>query len=104
MMAGPFDFLRFVSKLLNIIAGIALTFMMFLTVADVLLRAGRHPFVGTYEIVALLMALVIGFGIPQVSLDRGHVTWNSFGNSPRGVKCDEHLTRPVPDPVCIHWV
>jgi TRAP-type C4-dicarboxylate transport system permease small subunit len=73
MMAGPFDFLRFISKLLNIIAGIALTFMMFLTVADVLLRAGRHPFVGTYEIVALLMALVIGFGIPQVSLDRGHV-------------------------------
>lgn len=47
--------------------------MMFLTVADVLLRAGGRPIIGTYEIVALLLALVIGFGIPQVSLDRGHV-------------------------------
>lgn len=72
-MAGPFNILRFISKLLNYIAGIALTFMMFLTVADVLLRAGGHPIIGTYEIVALSLALVIGFGIPQVSLDRGHV-------------------------------
>ncbi len=73
-MAGPFDILRFISKLLNTIAGIALTFMMLLTVADVLLRAGGRPIIGTYEIVALLLALVLGFGIPQVSLDRGHVS------------------------------
>jgi len=72
-MAGPFNILRFISKLLNTIAGIALTFMMFLTVADVLLRAGGHPIIGTYEIVALSLALVIGFAIPQISLDRGHV-------------------------------
>ena len=72
-MAGPFPILRFVSNLLNTIAGIALTVMMGLTVADVLLRAAGHPIMGTYEIVALLLALVIGFGIPQVSLDRGHV-------------------------------
>jgi len=72
-MAGPFNILRFISKLLNYIAGIALTFMMFLTVADVLLRAGGHPIIGTYEIVALSLALVIGFAIPQISLDRGHV-------------------------------
>jgi len=67
------DFLRFISKLLNTIAGIAVTFMMLLTVADVLLRASGHPIIGTFEIVSLLLALVIGFGIPQVSLDRGHV-------------------------------
>jgi TRAP-type C4-dicarboxylate transport system permease small subunit len=72
-MLAPFHALRFISKLLNFIAGIALTFMMFLTVADVLLRAGGRPIIGTYEIVALLLALVIGFGIPQASLDRGHV-------------------------------
>lgn len=72
-MANPFGILRFISKLLNIIAGIAVTFMMFLTVADVLLRASGHPIIGTFEIVSLLLALVIGFGIPQVSLDRGHV-------------------------------
>jgi TRAP-type C4-dicarboxylate transport system permease small subunit len=73
MMATATGILRSISKLLNIIAGIAATFMMFLTVADVLLRAGGHPIIGTFEIVSLLLALVIGFGIPQVSLDRGHV-------------------------------
>jgi len=72
-MAMATDFLRFISKLLNTIAGIAVTFMMLLTVADVLLRASGHPIIGTFEIVSLLLALVIGFGIPQVSLDRGHV-------------------------------
>jgi TRAP-type C4-dicarboxylate transport system permease small subunit len=72
-MTGPFDLLRFISKVLNFIAGIAVTLMMLMTVADVLLRAGGHPIIGTFEIVALLLALVIGFGIPQVSLDRGHV-------------------------------
>src|SRR3990170_3705191 len=72
-MAGPSNPLKFISKILSFIAGIALTFMMLLTVADVLLRAGGHPIIGTYEIVALLLALVIGFGIPQVSMDRGHV-------------------------------
>ena len=68
-----FNMLKFVSKALNSIAGIAVTFMMLLTVADVLLRAGGHPIIGTFEIVALLLGLVVGFGIPQVSLDRGHV-------------------------------
>ncbi len=72
-MATPTDLLRSVSKFLNIVAGIAVTFMMLLTVTDVLLRAGGHPIIGTFEIVSLLLALVIGFGIPQVSLDRGHV-------------------------------
>jgi TRAP-type C4-dicarboxylate transport system permease small subunit len=72
-MPNPSDILRFISKLLNFIAGGAVTFMMLLTVADVLLRAGGHPIIGTFEIVSLLLALVIGFGIPQVSLDRGHV-------------------------------
>ena len=62
-----------VSKVLNAIGGGALTFMMFLTVADVLMRAGGHPILGTYEIVGLALALVIGFAIPRVSMDRGHV-------------------------------
>jgi TRAP-type C4-dicarboxylate transport system permease small subunit len=73
MMTTTFNILRFVSKLLSHIAGIALTVMMLLTVADVFLRAGGFPFVGTYEIVSLLLAIVIGFGIPQVTLDKGNV-------------------------------
>jgi len=66
--------LRIISNLLNTIAGAAVTFMMLLTVADVVLRAGGHPIIGTFEVVSLLLALVIGFGIPQVSIDRGHVS------------------------------
>jgi TRAP-type C4-dicarboxylate transport system permease small subunit len=62
-----------ISKTLNVIAGTALSVMMFLTVVDVSLRAFGKPIVGTYEIVGLLLAIVIGFGIPQVSSDRGHV-------------------------------
>jgi len=94
-MASPFKILRFVSRLLNIIAGVSVTVMMLLTVADVLLRAGGHPIIGTYEVVALLLALVIGFGIPQVSLDRGHVSMEFLLDkfSKRGRKVMHTLTR-----------
>src|SRR4030042_6799530 len=65
--------LQKVSKILSYIGGAALTFMMCLTVADVLLRAWGRPILGTYEVVSLTLAIVIGFSIPKVSLDRGHV-------------------------------
>jgi TRAP-type C4-dicarboxylate transport system permease small subunit len=61
------------AKVLNIIGGIALTFMMLLTVTDVFMRAGGRPILGVYELVSLSLAIVIGFSIPQVSLGRGHV-------------------------------
>lgn len=73
-MERAFNILFRVSSFLNWIAALALTFMMLLTVADVFMRAGGSPFIGTYEIVNILMGLVIGFGIPKVSLDRGHVS------------------------------
>ena len=94
-MASPFKILRFVSRLLNIIAGVSVTVMMLLTVVDILLRAGGHPIIGTYEIVGLLLALVIGFGIPQVSLDRGHVYMDFLLEklSKRGKKVMNTITR-----------
>src|SRR4030043_1043266 len=94
-MANPSDVLRFISKVLNFIAGGAVTFMMLLTVAAVLLRAGGHPIIGTFEIVALLLALVIGFCIPQVSLDRGHVYMDFLLEklSKRGKKVMNTITR-----------
>ena len=55
------------------IAGLALIGIMFLTVTDVILREFKIPIVGTYEIVSLLGAVVIGFAIPQTSIERGHV-------------------------------
>ncbi len=72
-METLFRILLRVSKILGFIAGAALTFMMFLTVADVLMRAGGRPILGTYELVSFALAIVIGFTIPKVSLDRGHV-------------------------------
>jgi len=70
---GLFGVLLRVITTLNHIGAAALTFMMFLTVSDVLLRAFGHPIMGTYEIVSQSLAVVIGFGIPKVSFDRGHV-------------------------------
>ena len=61
------------TKILDAIGGAALTLMMLLTVADVIMRAAGHPLVGTYEVVALSLSLVIGFTIPKVSFDRGHI-------------------------------
>lgn len=54
-------------------AGLSLAGIMFLTVADVILRTFKRPIVGTYELVGLLGALVIGFAIPQTSRTLGHV-------------------------------
>jgi TRAP-type C4-dicarboxylate transport system permease small subunit len=72
-METLFRILQRISKILSTIGGAALTFMMCLTVADVLLRAWGRPILGTYELVSLTLAIVIGFTIPKVSLDRGHV-------------------------------
>lgn len=72
-MEKLFGLLEKTSKGLSVIAGVALTLMMCLTVADVVMRAGGSPIMGTYEVVGLSLALVIGFGIPKVSLRRQHI-------------------------------
>ncbi len=73
-MNGFLDsFFRVAKKVLNFAGGLALSLMMFLTVADVIMRSAGRPILGTYEMVALLLAVVIGFTIPTVSLDRAHV-------------------------------
>jgi TRAP-type C4-dicarboxylate transport system permease small subunit len=86
---------RRVSTILSTIAGIALTLMMLLTVVDVGLRAGGHPIVGAYEIVALALAVVVGFAIPRSSLDGAHVFMeiglDKFG--PSGQKVLRSITR-----------
>src|SRR5512143_3958103 len=62
-----------ISQFLNVIAGIGLTFLMLLTIADVILRAFKTPVVGTYELVAFAGAVVIGFSLPLTSWLRGHI-------------------------------
>ena len=72
-MDNMFGILQKTSKWLSVIAGTSLTLMMLLTVADVVGRAFGHPIMGTYEVAGLMLALVIGFAMPKVSLARQHV-------------------------------
>ncbi|MBI5585291.1 MAG: TRAP transporter small permease [Deltaproteobacteria bacterium] len=61
------------SRTFNWIALCALTFIMLLTVSDVVLRYFGHPIVGTFEIVGFCGALIIGFALPLTSWHRGHI-------------------------------
>jgi TRAP-type C4-dicarboxylate transport system permease small subunit len=72
---------------MHAIAGAALTFIMLLTVSDVVLRFFGHPIVGTFELVGLGGAVIIGFGIPITSWNRGHIFVDFLINSaPKGVR------------------
>ena len=86
-MTGFLWFTEKISRWMNVIAYIALTFVMLLTVTDVILRMFRHPIIGTFEIVQLAGAVVIAFGIPLTSWSRGMIYVDFFVNSfPRRAK------------------
>lgn len=72
-MAAMFWFMEKISRLANVIAVAAVTFIMLLTVSDVVLRYFKHPIVGTFEMVGMAGAIAIGFGIPLNSWLRGLV-------------------------------
>ncbi|MBI5583537.1 MAG: TRAP transporter small permease [Deltaproteobacteria bacterium] len=72
-MAGTQRILAAVGKYLNDIGGVTLTLMMLLTVTDVVLRYLGKPLTGTYELMSMAGALVIGLTIAQTSLDNAHV-------------------------------
>lgn len=68
--------LRLLFKLSNsmdYVAVLALTFLMTLTVLDVIGRSAGKPIPGTFEIVGLTGAIVIGFALPLSSWKRSHV-------------------------------
>jgi TRAP-type C4-dicarboxylate transport system permease small subunit len=72
-MEGIFIIIRKLSRLMYWISGLALASIVFLTVADVILRRFRMPIDWALEVVVLLGAIAIGFSIPQTTLDKGHV-------------------------------
>jgi TRAP-type C4-dicarboxylate transport system permease small subunit len=67
-----------ISRFLNIIAGVSLTFLMLLTITDVILRGFKSPVPGTYEVVAFAGAVVIGFSMPLTSWLRAHIFVDFF--------------------------
>jgi TRAP-type C4-dicarboxylate transport system permease small subunit len=77
-MNGFLNKIKGLSRVFNVIAGISLTFLMLLTVMDVILRALKRPIVGTYELVAFSGAVVIGFAVPLTSWLRGHIFVDFF--------------------------
>jgi TRAP-type C4-dicarboxylate transport system permease small subunit len=58
---------------MNTLAGVVLFLMMMLTVVDVIMRLFGTAILGTYELVAVSGAIVVGFAVPQTSWGRGHV-------------------------------
>lgn len=62
-----------ISRTFNWVALCALTFIMLLTVSDVVLRYFGRPIIGTFEIVGFCGALIIGFALPLTSWHRGHI-------------------------------
>jgi TRAP-type C4-dicarboxylate transport system permease small subunit len=66
------------SRYMECLAGVALISIMLLTVADVTSRLFGHPIVGTYEMVGLGGAVVIGFALPITSWLRGHIFVDFF--------------------------
>jgi TRAP-type C4-dicarboxylate transport system permease small subunit len=71
------------SMWLQIIAGLALTLVMFLTGCDIVGRAFRHPIPGAFEIISAVGGLVVGLAVPVTSLTKEHVivdlVINTFG-------------------------
>jgi len=77
-MKGLLSNVHGLTRFLNMIAGVALVFLMFLTIGDVVLRLFKRPIVGTYELVAFSGAIVIGFSLPLTSWLRGHIFVDFF--------------------------
>lgn len=68
-----FSGMKRINRLVYLVGGVALVFMMLITVADVFGRRAGHPLVGTYELVGLAGAVVIGFCIPYTTSLRSHI-------------------------------
>jgi len=64
---------RRITNWMNALAGAVLVLMMLLTVADVILRCFGTAILGTYELVAVAGAIVVGFAVPKTTWDKGHV-------------------------------
>jgi TRAP-type C4-dicarboxylate transport system permease small subunit len=72
-MKGFVKIVEWFSRFLNVIAGVALTFLMCLTICDVILRFFKRPILGAYELVGFSGAVVIGFSTPLTSWIRQHI-------------------------------
>jgi TRAP-type transport system small permease protein len=84
-----------VDALFHWISGVVLTFMMAITLLDVVMRNMGHPIVGILEIISFCGSVVIGFAIPYASWMRSHVFVDTLVDklSPRNRKRMDVITR-----------
>ena len=73
-MKKVFDAIKYLSRLMYWIAGVAIVFIVLLTVCDVVLRRFRMPISYTFELVTFVGAIAIGFLIPHTTLIGVHVS------------------------------
>lgn len=64
---------RPVSDVLQSVGAGVLAVMMFLTACDVTLRQFKIPIMGTDDITAFLMAILISFGLAYCAIRKGHI-------------------------------
>lgn len=62
-----------ISVALQGVGAVVLAVMMFLTASDVTLRQFKSPIMGTDDITAFLMAILISFGLAYCTIKKGHV-------------------------------
>jgi len=73
-------------KYTDILAGIFLTFIILLTVSDVVLRYFGMPILGAYEIVSMGGALIIGISAFFTYWKKSHIRVDTFVNKyPRAI-------------------
>ncbi|MDD2302855.1 MAG: TRAP transporter small permease [Eubacteriales bacterium] len=73
-----FERTKSVNRIIFLVAGWALMFMMLLTVTDVIMREFQLPVIGTYELVGLSAVVVIGFCIPYTTSLKSHISVDFF--------------------------
>ncbi len=86
-----------ITKFMQVIAGIFLTFMMLLTSADVVMRIFGYPVPGAVEIISICGGVVIGFTVPITSWMKGHISVDFVTNalSPKARAAVDIITRII---------
>ena len=69
---------RWLSLALAGLSGLSLLSMVLLTCVDVILRAVGKPFLGAYDLVAVLAVMVLAGAMPYTTSSRGHVAVEFF--------------------------
>ncbi len=86
MTVAPARLNVWLRRLLGLLTGAILFFMMAVTVADVVARfAFASPLPGTFELMEFSLAIVVFSALPLVSWDRGHITVSLFEGLFRGI-------------------